>query len=172
MVRWTRKCRLLGLNFWKVLICFTLLMSTVAFGAAAAEKEGEKPDQEEASRHRVELFLGDTHDEGEDAFSVGLAYEYRLNKLIGLGLFWEVETEDFDQWSVGVPLFLHPYRGLRFQVAPGIEHKEGDKEFLVRLGVAYEFEMGGSWSLTPEFNVDFVDGEEAAVFGVSLGYGF
>jgi hypothetical protein len=37
--------------------------------------------------------------------------------------------------------------------------------------VAYEFEVG-RWSLTPEFNIDFVDGEEAQVYGVSLGFGF
>jgi hypothetical protein len=37
--------------------------------------------------------------------------------------------------------------------------------------VAYEFEIG-RWSITPEFNVDFVEGEEALVYGLSFGYGF
>ena len=51
------------------------------------------------------------------------------------------------------------------------KEKESNTEFLVRLGVAYEFEIG-RWSITPEFNVDFVDDEESTAFGISFGYGF
>ena len=171
MIGWILKRRLFNLNSWKVLIAFTVLMSIVPLSAASAEESGEKPDQEETSRNRMELFLGNTHDEGEDAFSVGVTYEYRFRKLIGLGALWEYADGDFDKWIAGVPFFLHPYKGLRFEVAPGVEHAESDNEFLVRLGVGYEFEIG-RWSITPEFNMDFVDGEESIVYGISFGYGF
>ena len=30
----------------------------------------------------------------------------------------------------------------------------------------------GNWTIGPEFNVDFTEGEVARVFGVSFGYGF
>jgi len=66
---------------------------------------------------------------------------------------------------------IHPYKGFRFTLAPGLEHREGEDEFLFRAGVGYEFEIG-RWSILPEFNIDFVDGEEALVYGVSFGYGF
>jgi hypothetical protein len=60
---------------------------------------------------------------------------------------------------------------LRFVLAPGLEHRDDENEFLFRAGVAYEFEIG-RWSIAPEFNVDFVDGEKAYVYGLSFGWGF
>jgi hypothetical protein len=71
-----------------------------------------------------------------------------------------------------VPLFIHPYKGFRFALAPGLEHRHGDDEFLFRTGVGYEFILSERWIMMPEFNVDFVDGQEAFVFGLTLGYGF
>jgi hypothetical protein len=53
-----------------------------------------------------------------------------------------------------------------------LEHREGETEFLFRAGVAYEFELSERWAVIPEVNVDFVDGEEAFVFGLSFGFGF
>ncbi len=35
-----------------------------------------------------------------------------------------------------------------------------------------QLEIGESWTINPEFNVDFVDGEEKFVYGVSFGKGF
>jgi hypothetical protein len=53
-----------------------------------------------------------------------------------------------------------------------MEHRHGDNEFLFRIGAAYEFMLNERWMLTPEIAVDFVDGEEAFVYGLVLGYGF
>jgi len=124
----------------------------------------------------VELFLGNTYEDGdhgsENGFSVGLVYERRLDKLFGIGGFYEYVAGDFDKWSVGIPLFIHPYKEFRFTLAPGLEHRNGDDEFLFRLGVGYEFKLSKRWVWMPEFNVDFVDGQEAYVFGLAIGYGF
>ena len=68
---------------------------------------------------------------------------------------------------MGLPLFIHLDKDFRFLVAPWLEHKDSENEFLFRTGLAYEFEFG-SWAISPEFNVDFVDGEEALVYGLSL----
>ncbi len=59
-------------------------------------------------------------------------------------------------------------------MAPGIEidDEDGDNSFLCRAGAAYEFEIAERCSITPEFNVDFVDGDEVFVYGLSFGYGF
>lgn len=40
-----------------------------------------------------------------------------------------------------------------------------------RVGTAYEFKFTG-WSLAPEVNVDFVDGEVKTILGVSVGWEF
>ena len=124
----------------------------------------------------IELFLGNTYEDSdhgsENGFTFGLTYERRLSELIGVGGFFEYSEGDFEMWSVGVPLFIHPYAGWRFTLAPGLEHRDGDDEFLFRTGVAYEFELSENWFMLPEVYVDFVDGEETIALGVSFGFGF
>ncbi|UCG67222.1 MAG: hypothetical protein JSW12_09655 [Deltaproteobacteria bacterium] len=120
----------------------------------------------------MELFVGDTHEHGEDGFTVGLTYEYRLNELFGIGGFAEYTGGHFDKWSAGVPLFMRPYGEFRFAFAPGFEHNHDEEEFLFRAGVAYEFKLSDPWVLVPELNVDFVDGEEVYVFGLAIGFGY
>ena len=84
-----------------------------------------------------------------------MSYEYRLNQLFGIGGIVEYASGVLREWVLAVPLFLHPYKGWRFLVAPGVEipDNEGDNEFLFRVGAAYEFEIGEKWAITPEFNV-------------------
>jgi len=127
-------------------------------------------------RNMAELFLGNTYEDAdhgsENGFTVGITYERRLSELLGFGGFYEYAAGDFDKWSIGVPLFIHPHEGWRFALAPGLEHRDSDDEFLFRTGVAYEFELSEQWVMIPEFNFDFVDGEEALVFGISFGFGF
>lgn len=165
----------------------------LAPGQTRAEEEGHGGDVE--YRHRAEVFLGVAHEEGTDEFAAGLAYEYRLNRVLGLGGFAEHAGEKEETWTFGVPLFVHPYKGVRFLLAPGWEtkevmaeedaamhepaepgavkeEKENEQSFLVRAGVAYELELG-RWSITPEFNADLVEGgHQVLVYGVSLGCGF
>lgn len=134
--------------------------------------EDEPKKKEETLRNRVELFLGNTHEEGENSFSTGLSYEYRFHEFLGVGGLVEFAGMNAREWVFAIPLSIHPYKGLCFTLAPGLELPKEDKnEFLFRVGVAYEFEIG-RWSITPEFNVDFVGGEEALVYGLSFGYGF
>jgi len=157
-------------------------------GTLPAE-EGEPGPGTIEYRHRAELFLGVAHEneQSRDEFAAGLAYEYRVGSLLGVGGFVEHAGQQEDTWTFGVPLFVHPYKGLRFLLAPGWECKEvkaegdggagsaereNEQSFLVRVGVAYEFEVG-RWSLTPEFNADFIEGgHQVLVYGVSLGCGF
>jgi hypothetical protein len=134
------------------------------------------PESGEHHPNAVELFLGNTYERADDetanGFSVGVTYERRLSDLLGVGGFYEYAAGDFDKWSIGVPLFVHPYGGWRLDLAPGLEHRDGEDEFLFRAGVAYEFELSERWAVMPEFNVDFVNGEQAFVFGLSCGFGF
>ncbi|MBW1790359.1 MAG: hypothetical protein JRK53_27755 [Deltaproteobacteria bacterium] len=155
-----------------LLVAVFLVMMSVKIRAEEAERDRitETPEH----RHGVELFLGNTHEDGENGFSIGFTYEYRLNELFGIGGLIEYAGKDFREWVLAAPFFLHPYEGWRFLVAPGIdiEDEDGDNNFLLRAGAAYEFEITERWSITPEFNVDFVDGDEVFVYGFSFGYGF
>jgi hypothetical protein len=152
--------------------------SVVSAPQLLAAERAHTTESESGHYHRnvAELLLGTTYEDtrygSKNGFTIGFTYERRLSDVLGLGGFWEYAAGDFDKWSIGVPLFVHPYGGWRLGLAPGVEHREGENEFLFRAGVAYEFELSERWAMIPEVNVDFVDGEEAFVFGLSLGFGF
>jgi len=147
-----------------------LFLVAVPPGVMATESEQEEHG-EIFHQHRLELFVGNSREDHKDGVSAGLAYEYRLNQIIGIGGLVEYAGGDFEEWIGAIPIFVHPYQGLRFLLAPGVVFEEHETIFLFRTGLAYEFEIE-RLSITPEFNIDFVDGEEVLVYGVSFGYGF
>ena len=163
--------------YWRLVLASAVCVAVIAPAGLAAE---HAPEAHEGSHHyhphMLELLLGDTYEDGEHGeehgFTVGLTYEHRFTDLFGTGGFLEYASGDFSAWTAGVPLFIHPYKGWRFALAPGLEYKDHEEEFLFRTGVAYEFKLSESWVLVPEFDVDFVDGEELYVFGLALGFGF
>ena len=153
-----------------------LLLSVGSIGAAAAEQERAAAGEEEHARHdMLELFLGNTSEdtpEGrENAVSFGLAYERRVSRMLGVGVFCEDAAGNIDKWSIGAPLLVHPYRGWRFTVAPGVEYHGEEDAFRFRTGLAYEVELAERWALIPEVSVDFVDDQQSYVLGLSLGFG-
>jgi hypothetical protein len=161
----------------KIVFIITLFLIVKAASVSAGEQgNGEHEQAHHYHLNTAEVFIGGTYEDGEhgseNGFSIGLVYERRLNNIFGTGAFYEYTAGDFDKWSIGVPLFIHPYKGWRFALAPGLEHRDSDDEFLFRTGVGYEFELSERWVIIPEFNVDFVDSEESYVFGVSFGFGF
>jgi hypothetical protein len=137
----------------------------------AAEEEHAEHTQSHYHRHHLGLLLGNTHEEGLDEFTIGLDYEYRFSQYIGIGSLLEYVGEDIREWVGLVPVFIHPHKGFRFIVAPGIKHKKAENKFLWRLGIGYRFPIG-NWTIAPEFNVDFTEGRVVEVYGVSFGYGF
>jgi hypothetical protein len=154
-----------------------LILSVAVFALAmplqvlAAEEEREEHKESHYHRNHVGLFLGNTHEEHEDDFTVGLDYEYRFSQYIGIGVLLEFVGEPFREGVGLVPLFIHPYKGFRFIAGAGVKPKKDEEKFLWRLGVGYRFPIG-NWTIAPEFNVDFSEGETAEVYGVSFGYGF
>lgn len=162
---------------WKVALVSAVYLAVAAPQLYATEQvHAAHQDSGHYHRNMAELFLGNTYEDAghgsENGFTIGFTYERRVSELLGFGGFYEYAAGDFDKWSIGVPLFIHPYGGFRFALAPGLEHRHGDDEFLFRTGVAYEFELSERWVMIPEFNIDFVDGEEAFVYGLSFGFGF
>ena len=161
----------------KIAIVGAIYLATTAPHLLAAEQtQAAHPDAGHYHQNVVELFVGntyeDTHHGSENGFTVGFTYERRLSALLGVGGAYEYAAGDLDKWSIGVPLFIHPYKGWRFQLAPGLEHKKSEDAFLLRIEAAYEFMLCDRWMLIPEIAVDFVDGEEAIVFGLAFGFGF
>ena len=154
-----------------IMVLFVLIVPVKASAEESANGGKEKGME---NRHAMELFIGNTHDDGEDGATIGLSYEYRLNQLFGIGGLAEYAGMENREWVALVPIFWHPYKEWRFVGAPGMEFDkdEDDVSFIFRVGTAYEFEIHERWSMTPEVNVDFVDRSPVFVYGFSFGYKF
>ncbi len=161
---------------WKLAIVVALCLIITAPPLRAAEHNQASHLDGEHHLNVVELFVGNTYEDdshgSKNGVTTGFTYERRLSALWGVGVSYEYAAGDFDKWSIGVPVFVHPYKEWRFQLAPGMEHKKSEDEFLLRISAAYEFMLSDRWMLIPEIAVDFVDGEEAVVYGLAFGFGF
>ena len=136
--------------------------------ATARERGLESP-------HVLEFFAGNNsaerEGERENAFSVGGQYRYQFSETVGLGLLAEYARDPLDSWVVGIPVvFGFGGTGWQFTAMPGLEFEGDEQEFLMRAGVGYEFEMRGGYTLKPEINIDWVDGETSIVAGISIGF--
>lgn len=148
-----------------------LLFSTgTAFSSEAIQSETH--EAEEHHRHKIEFGIANTHTEhGEDAFTLAASYNYHFSDMASIGILGEYAFDPLDIWVVGLPLKFYPGQGWVLTAMPGAELHGGHHEPLFRLGVGYEFEMDG-YSITPEFNADWVDDEVEYVIGVNIGFGF
>jgi len=147
----------------------------VFFSPPVIADEAHGDGEHSFHRHHLALFLGNTQ-EGSDehGFSIGADYEYRFNQMIGLGGIIEYAGGEFEHWVGLASLFIHPFGNWQIILAPGTEIEKGkhEREFIFRTGVAYQFHIGGKYSIAPEFVVDIAEEETLMVYGISLGIGF
>ena len=132
-------------------------------------------EQSEHDFHKnyLALFVGVTSEDRRDgAATVGLEYERRLSESFGVGALVEHAYGDLDFTVYALPFAYHsgPWK---LYAAPGIEDSEhhAGNEFLFRLGVEYGFAVG-RYEVAPQFDIDFVDGEEVFVLGITIGRGY
>ena len=156
-----------------ILTILCLVSMGFATNLYAEHPDGGHTEGHGGHKHHVALFVGNTHDHhGEDAFTVGLDYEYRLTDLFGVGALIDHATGDIESTVAGVGLFIHPLRQFRLLALAANEHKHGEDEFIVRLGVGYSIPVAG-WSVEPIIDVDLLSGgEQNWVYGVAVGRGF
>jgi hypothetical protein len=165
-------------NVVLLIALFGVLLAMAPLEVLAAEAESEHESEGHDFHHHVGLFLGNTHTDHDDGFTFGLDYEYRLNERLGLAGLVDYAT-DIESTVVGAGVFIHLLEDVRLLLAPGFENHHGDNEYLFRTGVYYDMSLGewdafpeGELTVSPTFIVDFVDGEEDVVIGLTLGYEF
>jgi hypothetical protein len=156
----------LGLMAWLMICGFPVPVADAAVHEAGSAHEASH----EFHRNTLGLFVGVTDEGREEAVTLGIEYERRLNKSFGIGLFAEYLFGDADFWVYGVPFTYHN-RQWTFYIGPGVEDGKHGSEYFARIGGQYSFEAG-SWEISPQMNVDFVDGEEVYVLGIVFGKGF
>ena len=133
----------------------------------------EEPHEQDLNR--VGLFLGATTktSNGHTEFSIGVEYERHLTELLGFGGVFEWEPSFEERVLVAPALFIHPVGDLLVTVAPGAQFEEHSTQFVFRVGVAWEFELGDGFGLAPTISYDFVEsGSDAVSYGLVLNFSF
>lgn len=129
--------------------------------------------------HHVAVIVGggvETESGHSDRAGValGLSYEYRFHEKWGIGASVDALGQNTSRDSaVAVPVSYHLTERWRLFAGPGVEFADHGNEFLIRLGVGYEFRLSGKWTLAPEFVADLVEGGKSLfIGGVAFGYEF
>ncbi|MBI5326153.1 MAG: OmpA family protein [Ignavibacteriae bacterium] len=140
-----------------------------------SELPGKEFKHEHHSNH-IALFGGaTTFQETKETFATaGLECEHRfkdLNYLLGIGLFGEAVLADETEYVAGIPIFIHPYKGIKILFAPGVSILKDNIEMIIRAGIGYDIFIG-KFAITPGFNIDYVKEHIVLVYGLSFGIGF
>lgn len=153
-------------------LVFVLLLSMNLKGVAAIAFD-ELHGSHAGSPHHLSVFNGATElVEGDHtAFTLGIDYEYRVTNFLGLGIVLERAFGSIDSTTVLGVADLHLWKGLIAQVGPGFEVVDDDTHAALRLGVLYELELEGGFTVSPQFHYDFSH-EDALVFGLAIGRAF
>lgn len=175
----------------------------VGINGYAQSHEAEEHVAEEHSHfhnHHLGLFVGATSkfEEGGTDFTLGLEYEYLLDKEHGrwkLSVVGELIFGHKTEYLIVVPVIFQVYDGLFVLAGPGLEwfpsHDEGGEEHheagavgnnessgggysthvLLRIGAGYHFQVG-KFSISPVVNLDMWRQHHSLVWGISIGRGF
>ncbi len=90
------------------------------YNTNAEEAHGHKVHE-----HHAGIFLGGTTNTDiafEFNFTVGIDYEYRFihtTPNVGIGLIGEIVLAEHTEYIAALPLFIHPWQGLKLFFAPG-----------------------------------------------------
>jgi hypothetical protein len=79
------------------------ILACVATMAAQAQESGAEVEE----RNFIEVFVGITHDDGENEASLGLTYERKFGRF-GTGLIIEFTKADNRETVLALPFFWHP----------------------------------------------------------------
>ncbi|CAB1079526.1 hypothetical protein D1AOALGA4SA_7236 [Olavius algarvensis Delta 1 endosymbiont] len=159
-------------EFTAVMLSFLMMLALVSESLA---DESTRASSEETieRRHVFTLFGGSTRDGAEQGATIGLQYEYRLTKVFGFGGFGEYLGGDYDTWSIGTPVYFHPYAGWIIRAAPAVEFDDSETIFAFQFGAGYEFLLSEKWAFAPELKLIYSEGGTTKMFyGVSVNWEF
>jgi hypothetical protein len=157
-----------------VRIAATILAVALFAPAAAAESSSETTREP----NDIGVFLGataggDREGDGREDSTATIGIEYRRNvaRMVGIGLLLEFTGGERRASAGIVPVTFMLGAGAQLIVGAGWESRP-ETHFLGRLGFGYRIGLVPGNSIRPEINIDFVDGEQLVVVGVSIGWGF
>jgi hypothetical protein len=156
-------------------IVVALWLSLASIGAIAAGTDGEEAHGEgaEHGKHALGPFIGVTRENGESRETIGIEYSYRINTRWSVG--GVIERAERDKHSTLAIVFAHwwPYKGLYLGAGVGRKDPGEERENTFRATLGYEFELGGGWGISPQANLDVIEGHEnEEVYGIVIGKRF
>jgi hypothetical protein len=151
-------------------------------------------------KNEFAVFLGATDEHGHDTeFTWGVDYKRRITDRWAVGGLFDYAGGELRNAVVAATVTWFPIGHLQLWAGPGVEFHQGrngdgdgdcgcggkllsdegsehvDKDatyFLFRVGVGWDFRLGGSFGIVPAVNLDFVNDEEVWVYGLNFTYGF
>ena len=180
----------------KLLIISSIIFISLSSSSLLADSGQTDSKSSHHTPHVVGIFLGGVRTDESTEFSFGAEYEYHFHQNIGVGVIVEhtLESAHFSNGATVAlaAIHLHAFHGLRVTTAVGAEVGHGNEvheaeviahghrepaeqagsEFMVRLGLAYDFNVTKEITVAPTVSVDFVSGEENVVFGTVFSYHF
>lgn len=168
-----------------IVLCF--ILSNTLIYAQHHDEHTKQESHDHHSKHHVAVFNGGTTIFSHEitAYTIGVDYEYRISKLVGMGFLGEIIMTESNEIVTGISVFAHPIKGLKFVAAPLIvyskphqtdEHHvdahdiKRESHLFFRIGAGYDFHFG-KFSVGPSINYD-IGKVKAINYGLSVGVGF
>jgi len=104
-----------------ITVCF-LLSSTLIYAKHHREDTKPQPDNH-YSKHQISVFNGFTVSM-ELSYTIGLNYEYRFSKIVGVGLLGQYISSLRKEGFAGISVLVHTSKRTKFIVAPLIVLEE------------------------------------------------
>ena len=145
------------------------LIITIAIILVGFQDLSGQEKDEDLNRNGLSIFVGGVTNSESSAFALGIDYQYRISKIVGVGLVMDYSFGDIESLLLAPAVFLH-VSALEFVVAPGMELSNDDISGIIRLGVSYEFELTERLTLSPSLLYDTERNlEESIVYGLAIG---
>ena len=126
--------------------------------------------KEDKKKNGLAVFVGGTSNSDATAITFGLDYQYRISKLIGVGVILDYASGDIESLLIAPAIFFH-ISALEIALAPGAEFSNDDTSAIMRVGLSYEFEISEKFTISPSLCFDTERNlEESIVYGVAFGF--
>lgn len=155
-----------------ILYILGILVGIVGLSVGQSAMASEEHGHDGFHRHHASIFLGNTTDyKAHNAFTLGVDYEYRINKRWGLVALADHAAGEIDATVIAAGAMLHVLKALRLQAAPGLDLHHKNAEFVIRFGILYDIHVE-KWTLSPCMYVDVLELDQNHIFGIGFGRGF
>ena len=155
----------------KRLLLSSLLLAMGLQGSSCAVLEGEEVMLWDEQPHHLSVLMASTFEDGEEAPTLGVDYEYRVNDFLGVGGVAEYAFGDIEATTLLLVADLHLTNQFIVQTGPGVEFIDDEELAVYRVGVLYEFERDG-FTVSPQLHYDITSDENAVILGIALGFAF